>query len=395
MRRGVKAILGLSMLCVATWTGAEDTRKKWQFGGGISYWSTVDDIRSNSTTAYAPVDPAQAGSLPSIRFSDPRPDANELNQPTIDDSWKFDFNASFGITRWVAIELQGSYFRGSVGNVEFYTEDRHLPVNLGQVFGLQGETQCSIGPIPGPGEELCYQMSGPTDATTVVRNGFVPIGDLTEIPIQLSGVVRFRPESPFDPYIGAGIGYIFTSLDTGASEVGTPFVLSASTSAGENRVVTMNGFDDIQDFTNGLSVANIASGARAIITYPTAGAEGDTTIAGLSASVEDAPEVHMMGGVDYYFTNRFSMYIDARYVWAQSKVEVRIDDQNQILSGIRDHGCVNGAATCRTLSGNVVDTSNSVITNDTFDDVQDTILIQGGDIRLGGFSIGVGVKFTF
>ncbi len=387
MSRGVKAILGLSMLLTATWAGAEDTRKKWQFGGGVSYWSTVDDIRSNSTTAYAPVNPAQAGSLPSILFSDPRPDANELNQPTIDDSWKFDFNASFGLTRWVAIELQGSYFKGSVGNVEFYSEDRFLPVNLNVVQGIKNGINCDL--------VLCYQMSGPSDATSVTRNGFVPIGDLTEIPIQLSGVVRFRPESPFDPYVGAGVGYMFTSLDTAASQVGTPFVISASTSQGENRVVTMKGFDDIQNYTNGLSVANIASGARAVITYPTGGSEGDTTITGLSASVENAPEVHLMGGVDYYFTNRFSMYIDARYVWAQSKVEVRIDDQNQILSGIRDYGCVNGAPTCRTLNGAVVDTSNAVITNDTLDDVQDSILIQGGDIRLGGFSIGVGVKYTF
>src|SRR5262249_21740135 len=134
MHRSTKAILGLSAMLVATWANAEDTLKKWQFGGGISYWSTVDDIRSNSTTAYAPVDPSQAGSLPSILFSDPRPDANELNQPTIDDSWKFDLNASFGLTRWVAIELQGSYYKGSVGNIEFYSEDRSLPVNLNQVF---------------------------------------------------------------------------------------------------------------------------------------------------------------------------------------------------------------------------------------------------------------------
>ena len=45
MRRGVKAFLGLSLLLVATWAAAEDTRKKWQFGAGVSYWSTVDDIR--------------------------------------------------------------------------------------------------------------------------------------------------------------------------------------------------------------------------------------------------------------------------------------------------------------------------------------------------------------
>jgi len=42
-----------------------------------------------------------------------------------------------------------------------------------------------------------------------------------------------------------------------------------------------------------------------------------------------------------------------------------------------------------------VDTSDKGIVNPTLDDVQDVILIQGGDIRLGGFSLGVGVKYTF
>ena len=99
MRNLGKLTIGLSLLLVSSWAAAEDTRRKWQIGGGISYWSTIDDIRSNSTTAYAPLSAAQQGGLPSITFSDPRPDANELNQPTIQDGFKMDFNASFGVTR--------------------------------------------------------------------------------------------------------------------------------------------------------------------------------------------------------------------------------------------------------------------------------------------------------
>ena len=30
---------------------------------------------------------------------------------------------------------------------------------------------------------------------------------------QLSGLIRFRPDSPFAPYVGGGIGYIFTDLE--------------------------------------------------------------------------------------------------------------------------------------------------------------------------------------
>src|SRR5215471_10010289 len=123
MRNSFKAALAAGLLLASSQLRAEDTRKKWQIGGGISYWSTIDDIRSNSTTAYAPVDPSQAGTLPAIIFTDPRPDANELNQPTIQDGWKVDFNASFGVTRWFSLQLGASYYKGPVGNIEFYSED--------------------------------------------------------------------------------------------------------------------------------------------------------------------------------------------------------------------------------------------------------------------------------
>lgn len=386
------ALFLLLLLGSATALRAEDTRRKWQFGMGFSYWSTDDNIRSNASTAYAPINPAQGGVLPPITFSDPRPDANELNEPTIQDNFKFDFNASFGLTRWFAVELGTSYFKGDVGDIEFYSEDRSNPVFLVEVTPGSGDpnfARCQ--------NTTCLQMKVPSETPQIViRNAFLPVGKITEVPVSLSGIVRFRPESPFDPYIGAGLGYIFTSLDTSASNIGTPISMSASDAAGSNRLLTMNGFDDVRDFTNGLIVQNIRSGARAILTYPVLGGpQGGKTISPLVADVEDGSEWHLMGGVDYYLNERFSIYIDGRYVWAQSRVRIRIDGQEQINSGILDHGCVNHAPTCHTLDGAVVDTSNVEILSDTADDIQDLILIQGGDIRLGGFSLGIGAKVTF
>jgi len=169
----------------------------------------------------------------------------------------------------------------------------------------------------------------------------------------------------------------------------------------------MRNFDDVSDYTNGLVVQSIRSGARGILSYPCrqistfpvvcelVQPEGGIGIQALEATVNSAPEFHLVGGVDYYFTEHLSLYIDGRYLWAQSKVEVRINGETQISAGIKDFGCVSGGLTCRTADGNVRDTSNSRIVNDTIDDVQDVLLIQGGDIRLGGFSLGVGFKYTF
>jgi hypothetical protein len=75
-------------------------------------------------------------------------------------------------------------------------------------------------------------------------------------------------------------------------------------------------------------------------------------------------------------------------------VKVRINNEEQVLTNYKDFGCVDGAPTCRTVNGETP-TANAVILNPTVDDANDIILIQGGDIRLGGFSIGVGAKVTF
>jgi outer membrane protein W len=421
---GFVACAVLVALVSADAVRGEDTRKKWQFGAGFSYWSTDDNIRSNASTAFAPTDPSQGNSLPSILFTDPRPDANELNQATIQDNFKFDFQASFGLTRWVAIRLDGSYFKGDVGNIEYYSEDASLTPSISQVppepvLKTQppnplDPTHSICAPITGtapPGSKPCYVMT--TGSQDIVkRNAYLPVGNITEVPVALSGVVRFRPESPFDPYVGAGLGYIFTNLDTSSSSMNTPLVMTASDVSGSNRIVTMRGFDDVQNFTNGLVVHNIRSGARAVLQYPChqvswfpvvcnpttnrpITAEGDTPLVALTATVNSAMEYHLMGGVDYYITNKWSVYIDARYVWAQSTVKIRIDNQDQVIAGIKDYGCQNGAQVCRTVNFGNKDISNAVLLNPTADDVQDLLLIQGGDIRLGGFSIGVGAKVTF
>ncbi len=404
----------LATILSATVAQAEDTLKKWQFGVGFSYWSTDDNIRSNANTAYAPVDPTQAANLPPIVYSDPRPDANEQNEATIQDSFKFDFQASFGLTRWVALQLDMSYFRGDVGNIEFYSEDQTVPVNLTHTYydpNLPSTVTCTPN-----GTVECWNLSTGT-VNLVRRNALLPVGQITEVPVSLSGVVRFRPESPFDPYVGAGVGYIFASLDTSASSLGTPILMSASDITGTNEIVTMKGFDDVQDFTNGLVVQTIQSGARAILNYPYIqtnsypptyipndrytlydddGTPLGTPLTALSATVNSGMAYHLMGGVDYYFSERWSLYIDARYVWAQSKVKIRIDgDKTQILSGVRDYGCEDKAESCRTITYGDVDLSDALLLNPTVDNVQDLILIQGGDIRLGGFSLGVGAKITF
>lgn len=338
---------------------AEDTKSKWQFGFGVSYYSTVDYIRSNSDIAIAKTVAGQNNGLPAVLFVDPRPDQNMLNQPSVRDNFKYDFNGSYGLTRWLAVELATSYLRTNVGNIEFYHDDKQsfpgpgVPVALGTPEG----TTC------GPDQaSQCYRY-GSGDPSSTKLNLFIPVGEITEVPVQLSGLVRFRPESQLDPYIGLGVGYIYANLKTS---------------------------DQFESRNNELQSLNVSLEYRGEIT--------DTTIpepnpgvrraadpgfhpGPLKATVNSGFEYHAVGGIDYYVNDHVSVYVDARYVWADSRVNITMDGAHQVMissffdgklqtqslgslaapdlwedTGLAIPGCtiVNGHNTCQTSNGPVV-----------------------------------------
>src|SRR3989442_58610 len=100
-------VLAASLLSVGP-ALAEDTKGKWQFGFGLSYFATVDYIRSNSDLALAGGLPDENTGLPGVGFTDERPDINIMNQASIRDDFKLDFRASYGLTRWLALEAGAS-----------------------------------------------------------------------------------------------------------------------------------------------------------------------------------------------------------------------------------------------------------------------------------------------
>ena len=300
-----RAILAFILLaCVPTGLArAEDTKGKWQIGFGLSYYSTVDYIRSNSDIAIAATTSEEAGSLPGIASVDERPDENMLNQPSINDNFKLDFSASYGLTRWLAMELQAGYMKSEVGNIEYFFSKAEVAYGSDS---LQDGASRVCGPN---GDQDCYHYNLNTPGATP-NNTFLPVGQVTEIPIMLSGLVRFRPESPLDPYLGMGFGYVIASLktsgefDSRAAEVESLHVTVASEG----------------EWTDSIRRDKVAA------------APGFTP-APLEASVNSGFEYHLVGGVDYFINDHMSVYVDARYVWSNTEVNITIDGAHQVRLG--------------------------------------------------------------
>jgi outer membrane protein W len=307
----IPALVILASLVPLSQAFAEDTKGKWQFGFGLSYMATVDYIRSNADLAIAS-NVIDENGLPSVGSVDERPDANLLNQPSIRDDFKLDFSASYGLTRWLALEAAVSYLEAPVGNIEFYNKNVHQ--------GLTGNGNDSGVIQCGPNlNSRCWDYH-PNLPDETKHNSFLPVGQLREIPIHLSGLIRFRPESPFDPYIGAGFGYIMTKLTTGSQfNEAAETVSSLRVSTASEGEFTVNNRCNREGLPIGVGCF-------------------DFTPEPLQAKIRNAFEWHAVGGVDYYATDHFSVYVDARYVWTSGALDIRTDRAHQVRFAVLDTG---------------------------------------------------------
>lgn len=295
----------MAILCAAMAlhpSAAEDTKGKWQFGFGLSYYATTDYIRSNSDVAVATTVAGEEGGLPTVTFVDPRPDQNMLNEPSARDNFKWDFSASYGLTRWLALEVAAGYMKTAVGNIEYYLTDRSKFIGNGTP--VAGTTSQVCGPT---GNGQCFSFPGAAGAgSSTNSNIFVSVGDFTEIPVQLSALVRFRPESPLDPYLGLGVGYIFTDIETGQE------------------------FNERSSTISSLNVTSAFGGEVDTGQTTKVAAPPGFNPAPLQAEVSDGFEYHAVGGIDYFFNEHMSMYVDARYVWSETAIDITTDGEHQV-----------------------------------------------------------------
>src|SRR5262245_58672534 len=182
---------------------AEDLARRWYFGGSLAFLSTTDDIRPNATINVGPpgddgipftgdrnesIQCVETGGFSQV-FCDPRPDHLLSREMTIEETLKLDLTGGFGLTSWLSLQVDASYFKGDVGPVDAFTRQfyPHAP-------------DPNFNPVP-------------TGLTRSEESFPILAGQITEIPVSISGVVRFRQETSLNPYVGVGGGIIFAEMD--------------------------------------------------------------------------------------------------------------------------------------------------------------------------------------
>jgi hypothetical protein len=352
-------------LTSATISRAEEVDKKFRLGVSLGGFSTADEVKSASANRRTLFE--QDGSLDD-RIFDPRNDSAAFSSFGIQSQLSGEISASYAFTRLFYVEGSVGYRRGDVGNVEVQA----------QFSGVQ----------PPINQDFDFNIFN-YDA-----------GTMSQIPVQLTTGIRFRPKSSFNPYICVGIGYMFNSYEPSDEIDQLSRALSSST----------GGFSRLQGTEFG--------------TETLGGPESVASLTGIVANVPDAPEWHFGGGLEYTFKNRWALFVDARYFTYSGRFGLTVNGSDELGVSVpsdrrytADPDAFGPFGAYSIISGGLVDGGkwvpnvgapaetvctpenhlNCFFTRAEVDGIPDPgyYYVHTGKIRWDGLSLQFGFKYTF
>ena len=272
--------LGLATVCVLVVAGvssvhAEDVEKKWRLGFSLGMSDSQGEIRSDAANILTVTD---ARDIQVRFFEDPRNDDAQALKLQIDSAPRVTLSAQYAVTKIFIVEMSAGYQRGDVGNIELQAEFALDPREVDQRFKFRC-TGCGAN-----------QLAPPLPA--------IPAGEIEMVPLAVTAMARFRPRASFNPYIGAGIGYIITGFEPS----------SQLDELSRNMDSSIGRFTRLQTFPN---------------RFDPVGTEGDLGPA--TVNVPDTFEWHLRGGIEYTFKRKWATYLDINWAFTSQRMTLTFD----------------------------------------------------------------------
>ena len=319
---------------------AEDIQKKWRLSFSVDNYTTPDEIRSDADNRAYYIDETETILQVGV---DPRPDVAATNVLQIEDAIQMNVAGSYAFNSWFLLELRAGYSKADIGDIEI-------------TAWLANDEEA--------------QQLWDEENEILMRWYPTPVGKLTRIPIQLSSVIRFRPKSNFNPYMGIGFGYVLTKFESSSE------------------------FDEFSEYIDQ------SVGAFRSALYPGGVIPADKyhDLAPASVHAPNYLEYHILGGLEYTFKKHWAVFIDAQYLIAARDMSIRVDGVEKFGIGFPDgevelkEGVIIPGPFAQPyviLSGGGIDFDG----NGKGD--PGTYFVNGGRLKYGGFSLGIGIKYTF
>jgi outer membrane protein W len=266
-----RTVLLTALACVASNAiRAEDVDKKWRLSAAVGGFNSYDSIDSNASNVLT-VESTTSNDL--TQFFDPRNDSDVFGSLDVKAGPVATVAVQYAVTPVFLVEGSVGYHRSDFGDVE-------VSVNFS---GTQG-------PIP--------------EIQTVNYRAFrMEAGEIERIPIQLDGVLRFRPRAKFNPYIGAGLGYAYMGFEPSDDLNQLSFRLDGSV---------------------GRSCRVLAGSAIESCTGPQRALEG------AEVDIQDGFEWNLVAGAEYSFKRKMAAFVDIRWIDASRQIGISFNGDNEV-----------------------------------------------------------------
>ena len=341
---------------------AADVEKKLRLSFVVGGSDTDDAVSSASANTLLVTDRDQQ---PIQLFRDPRNDSAALGDLTIQPTTRATLAVQYALTKIFMLEGSVGYQKGDVGNVEVQ----------GQFFGVRVPSQ----------EDFNF---------SIFR---VPAGEMEQVPIQVTALARFRPRASFNPYFGAGIGYIVVGFEP----------------SDELNQLSLN----MDQSVGGFSVLQAFFGVNAL-----APPVDVSDLDGARVSADDSFEWHLVGGAEISFKRKWALILDLRAIFASGEFKIGFNGSDSLGVSV-PRGVVfadqivgsSGAGAFTINQGGLIDggrlapspgedpstdcAANPQQCEFVFepDGVVDRgfYYAQGGSVEYSGISLQIGIRYTF
>ncbi len=357
----------LALVALPAAAHAEDVEKKFRIGVSAGFYNTQDEVRSPSANQLVLTDPNDE---PVAVLIDPRNDNAAIGDLTIEPAPRVTLSGSYAFNRFFVLEASAGYQKSDVGDIEVQANFN------GRVLDENEEFHFDVFPVAG--------------------------GTMTQIPLQLTALARFRPKANLNPYLGAGLGYTVIGFD-------------ASTALDQLSIRMDRAVGALAPLSNSINGAVAPS-------LPSQDQLKD--LSGAHVDARDTFEWHLAGGMEYSFHRQWAAFLDARYVFASRSFSIGFNGAQSLgltvpqrtehadtVFATQQFGpyylpeqALVDAGRIGPLPNAPPNTDCSVPANASQcgflfepDGVADPGMyyVQGGTIKYGGVALQIGVRYTF
>ena len=267
-------LIGLALLvgCLFVPAQAEDVEKKFRIGFGAGFLNAQDSVESDSVNVLNLVD----SFLTTVdRFRDPRADSAAFGTLEIKPGPVISLFGQYAVTPIFVIEASVGYQQTELGDVEVQVQFDGMVIPDEQRFDFQ-----------------VYRYQ---------------VGDLEQIPTQLTFLARFRPRATLNPYVGGGFGYTFVGFEP--SDEFNDLSVNMDASQGAHWRIT-SGFSGNDTLSPSTSPNRDLDGAR--------------------VEIGGSWEAHLVAGLEISFKRSWVVFIDARYSFSSRTAKIGFDGQQDL-----------------------------------------------------------------